>query len=146
MQYALYSPLYKIFVKIFSSSTQDKIDFHFISSVQKFSDFLGFHFEVVLRSIKPDPHFPHLRRMRFFVGLSFFLLFLVGPLTVVHDFYHGGFGGGGNLNDVQFLLLRDLEGFRNSNDTIIGAVVADRPDFRGGYLIIDADPLLSQMN
>ena len=62
------------------------------------------------------------------LGFLLSLLLLEAELTVVHDLAHGGCGLGGDHDQIQLFLIRELEGFLGAHDSEGLSVCGDDPD------------------
>ena len=69
-------------------------------------------------------------------GLLLTLALLEPVLSVVHQLAHGGIGLGGDLDQVQPLLVGDAQGLLRGHDTHLFAAGANKPQFLVADLLI----------
>src|SRR4051812_28527991 len=73
------------------------------------------------------------------LGVLLLLVLIVLVLAVIHDLGDRGIGAWRDLNEIQAGVVGFFQGFPQRDNANIGAVFTDDPEFRGLYLMIDAN-------
>ena len=110
--------------------------FHFVAMLQELNDLVHFHVEIVLIDPGAELHLFNFDNNLFFLRLRGFLLGLVLVLTVVHQLHYRRTCGGGDLDQIQLLVLGDQTGLGQCNDSVLLTIVTNQTDFvRTNFLV-----------
>ena len=120
------------------TSTETQGDLAFITIFQELDDVA--ELDVVVTFIGPWAELDFLDGNHFLLQLGFMGFFLLGipELAIVHKTADRRTGSRGHLNDIDIRLLSQSECFPQGHDTNLLIVNADKADFLGGNLAVDA--------
>ena len=98
---------------------------------------------VVLVDLRPELDLFDVDDLLVLLRLARPLLLLVLILPEIHDPADGRHGGGGDLHQVQPLLLGDDEGLRRRHDAELLPVIVDDPNFPDADAFVDANTVVT---
>lgn len=109
-----------------------------VALVEEATRVLCLEVEVVRVGVRAETHLFHLHVLRLLPRLFLLLLLLVPILSVIDDLADGRLGGGGDLDEIQFVVLRPSQGLIDIKYSVL-AIGVDETDLLGANFFVDAN-------
>ena len=117
------------------AETKGDFDLHFLA--QEIDSVAELDPEVVRIDRRAELHFFYLVGVMVLLGFLFFFGLLVAELSVIDQATDRRGRIGGNLDEVHAVSARHVDGFGKGDDSELGAIDADDPDFAGADFAVD---------
>src|SRR5215472_4546664 len=120
------------------AATKTQRDLDLVALVEESPDRAHFHVVIVIIDHRPELDFLDLDDLLFLARLGGLLLFLVLELTKIEDFTDWGRHVGGDFDEIESRLQRNIERITQCNDAAIFSFLVDQLHLSDANIFVDA--------
>ena len=121
------------------TASEEDSDLDLVAIFEEALRLTGLRVQIMVTDFRIDPHFLEDRALRFLARLSFLAALFIAEPPIIHEPADGRDGVGLNLDEIQALLARSLQGVPRLDNPKLRSVLINQTNLADTYTLVDSN-------